>query len=78
MIKKKTKRNPNQRLNTLVQVGDRMQQINFRLWRDRGDFDWTLEVNGSRYESVPMDLIERLVQHAIIDAEETLTAATIH
>lgn len=55
-----------------------MQRINFKIWRAGQDHDWSVEVNGSKYESVPVDLIKQLVQHAILDAEESLVATTVH
>ncbi len=55
-----------------------MQEIRFRLWRSPGERLWSIEVNGRRYESVPIDSIELLVRHAIIDAEESLIGTTIH
>jgi hypothetical protein len=58
-------------------AGVYMQHINFKLWRAAHDHDWSVEVNGSRYESVPVDLIKQLVQHAILDAEDCLIQTTI-
>ena len=70
--------NPTRAASTFVERGDGMQEIKFRLWRSPGERLWSIEVNGRRYESVPIDSIELLVRHAIIDAEESLIGTTIH
>lgn len=55
-----------------------MRQINFRVWRFDDDDNWSVEINGSRHESVPLDLISQLVELALFDAEECLIATTVH
>jgi hypothetical protein len=76
--KKRRKANPARAASRFVERGDGMQEIKFRLWRPQGERLWSIEVNGRRYESVPIDSIEQLVRHAIIDAEESLIGTTIH
>jgi hypothetical protein len=49
-----------------------MQEINVKLWRNNREQDWSVEINGKRYESVPIELIEELVERALIVAEESL------
>jgi hypothetical protein len=53
-----------------------MQEINVKLWRNHGQQDWSVEINGKRYESVAIELIEELMERALIDAEESLIEAT--
>jgi hypothetical protein len=75
---KRRESNPTRVASTFVERGEGMQEIRFRLWRSPGERLWSIEVNGRRYESVPIDSIELLVRHAIIDAEESLIGTTIH
>jgi hypothetical protein len=49
-----------------------MQEINVKLWRNNREQDWSVEINGKRYESVPIELIEELVERALIVAEESI------
>lgn len=46
-----------------------MQEINVKLWRNHQDQDWSVEINGKRYESVSIELIQELVEHAQTAAE---------
>ena len=55
-----------------------MQKINFTFWRDAQEQHWSVEVNGNVYESVPAALVKQLVQHALIEADESTRVATIH
>jgi hypothetical protein len=48
-----------------------MQEITIRLWRNRAD-DWSLDINGQHYEHVPTEVMENLVECALIVAEESL------
>ncbi len=41
-----------------------MQEINVKLWRNYQDQNWSVEINGKRYESVSTELIQALVEHA--------------
>lgn len=53
-----------------------MQEINLRLWRNHGQQNWSAETNGKRYESVAIELIEELMERALIAAEQSLIEAT--
>jgi hypothetical protein len=46
-----------------------MQEINVKLWRNHQDHNWSVEINGKRYDSVSIELIEELVEHAQTAAE---------
>ena len=46
-----------------------MQEINVKLWRNHEDHNWSVEINGKRYESVSIELIQELVDHAQMAAE---------
>jgi len=48
-----------------------MQEITIRLWRNRAD-DWSVEINGQRYEHVSAEVVEDLVECALIVEEESL------
>jgi hypothetical protein len=48
-----------------------MQEIAIRLWRNKPG-DWSLEINGQRYEHVPTGVMESLVESALIVAEESI------
>ena len=54
-----------------------MHDINVKLWRNHREQDWSAEINGIRYESVSIDVIEGLVQHALYfgDGSGTETAS---
>ena len=49
-----------------------MQEITIRLWRNRAD-DWSVEINGQRYEHVSAEVVEDLVECALIVAQNSLT-----
>jgi len=46
-----------------------MRDINVKLWRNHQNQDWSAEINGVRYDSVSIDVIEGLVQHALYFGE---------
>ena len=46
-----------------------MYDINVKLWRNHREQDWSAEINGIRYDSVTIDVIEGLVQHALYFGE---------
>jgi hypothetical protein len=43
-----------------------MHDISVKLWRNHHDQDWSAEINGTLYKSVTIDVIEGLIQHAIM------------
>jgi hypothetical protein len=50
-----------------------MHEISIKLWRNHLEQDWSAEINGKRYEYVAIELIEELVERALLRAEESLT-----
>jgi hypothetical protein len=46
-----------------------MQDIQLKLWRNDRQQDWSAEINGTRYDSVSLDVIESLVQYALLSAD---------
>jgi hypothetical protein len=49
-----------------------MQEIKFRLWRNAEAQDWSVEINGLRHEHVSSEILEDLVETALIVGEEQL------
>jgi hypothetical protein len=47
-----------------------MQEIKFRLWRNDEAQDWSVEINGLRHEHVSSEILEDLVETALIVGEE--------
>ena len=52
-----------------------MQEIILRLWRNNDAQDWSLEINGLRYEHVSAETLEDLAEATLSVAENTLMAA---
>jgi hypothetical protein len=52
-----------------------MQQIKIDLWHNDEVQDWSIEINGLRHEHVTSEIIETLVECAVIVAEKSLTRA---
>ena len=52
-----------------------MQQVKINLWHNDEAMDWSIEVNGLRNEHVTSEIIESLVECALIVAEKSLTSA---
>src|SRR5277367_6614465 len=50
--KKTQRRNPKRALLRCRGKGWFMQEINVKLWRNHQQQDWSIEINGTRYESV--------------------------
>jgi hypothetical protein len=50
-----------------------MQQIKIDLWHNDEMLDWSIEINGLRHEHVTSEIIETLVECAVIVAEKSLT-----
>jgi hypothetical protein len=53
-----------------------MQEINIKMWRNDEAQDWSIEINGLRHEHVTSEIMEDLVECALIVAEKTLTEAS--
>jgi hypothetical protein len=52
-----------------------MQEINVKLWRNHREKNWSVEINGKRYEHVDIGVIEELVERALIVTEKSLIEA---
>jgi hypothetical protein len=52
-----------------------MQQITINLWHNDEALDWSIEINGLRNEHVTSEIIESLVECALIVAEKSLAGA---
>jgi hypothetical protein len=52
-----------------------MREINVKLWRNHREQNWSVEINGNRYEHVEIGLIEELVERALIVTEQSLMEA---
>jgi hypothetical protein len=50
-----------------------MLQIKIDLWHNYEALDWSIEINGLRHEHVTSEVIETLVECALIVAERSLT-----
>jgi hypothetical protein len=50
-----------------------MQQIKIDLWHNDEMLNWSIEINGLRHEHVTSEIIETLVECAVIVAEKSLT-----
>jgi hypothetical protein len=50
-----------------------MLQIKIDLWHNTEALDWSIEINGLRHEHVTSEVIETLVECAVIVAEKSLT-----
>jgi hypothetical protein len=49
-----------------------MQQIKINLWHNDQSMDWSIEIDGLRNEHVTSEVIETLVECALIVAEKSL------
>jgi hypothetical protein len=49
-----------------------MHEIRVQLWRNEQEKNWTVEINGERFEKVAIEWIHELVHRALLDAEESL------
>jgi hypothetical protein len=47
-------------------------EIEFKLWRNEEEKNWTAEINGRRYEQVAIEWIHAHVHGALLDAEDSL------
>jgi hypothetical protein len=52
-----------------------MQQIKIDLWHNDEALDWSIEIDGLRHEHVTSEVMETLVECALIVAEKSLTDA---
>jgi len=51
-----------------------MQRIKIDLWHNDEALDWSIEINGLRNEHVTSEILEALVECALIVAEGSLTS----
>jgi DNA-binding protein YbaB len=52
-----------------------MQEFEVKLFRNHREGDWSVEINGKRYDSVSIEFVEDLVKRALNDAKQSLTEA---
>jgi hypothetical protein len=50
-----------------------MQRIKIDLWHNDEALDWSIEIDGLRHEHVSREILETLVECALIIAENSLT-----
>jgi hypothetical protein len=53
-----------------------IREIRIRLWRNDEAQDWSVEINGLRHEHVSSEILEDLVEAALIVGEEQLMELT--
>jgi hypothetical protein len=63
-------------LRSVLEPGEQVREILFRLWRNEEDKDWTVEINGERHEAVTIEWVQELVYRAVLDAEDSLLDVT--
>jgi hypothetical protein len=51
--------------------GHYVYEITIKLWRNQQEKNWTMEINGQRYEAVAIEWIHAHVYGALLDAEES-------
>lgn len=49
-----------------------MHEIVLKLWRNKQEKDWTVEINGERHEAVTIEWVQELTYRAVLDAEDAL------
>jgi hypothetical protein len=59
---------------TFVEVAFHMQKLNVTLWMNQAE-DWSVEINGLLYEHIPSEILEDLVECALIAAQRSLCEA---
>jgi hypothetical protein len=57
---------------SVLEPGVQVRETLFRLWRNEGEKDWTVEINGERHEAVTIEWVHELVYRAVLDAEGSL------
>ena len=62
-------------LSILLLSEPNMHEINLKVWLDDQAGDWSIEVNGVRYEHVTSEILEDLVEVELIKAEKVLSDA---
>jgi hypothetical protein len=56
----------------LFEGGESVHEIVLKLWRNRQEKDWTVEINGERHQAVTIEWVQELAYRALLDAEESL------
>ena len=59
---------------TFLDLAFHMQKLNVTLWMNPVE-DWSVEINGLRYEHVSAEVMENLVECALIVAQKSLIEA---
>jgi hypothetical protein len=52
-----------------------LEIIEIHIWRNDESFDWSVEINGQRHQQVTSEVMEALVECAVIFAETSLVRA---
>jgi hypothetical protein len=53
-----------------------MEQLNIKLWRDKEEDTWSVEINGRLYKSLTITLIEELVAQALANTKQSAKGGT--
>lgn len=54
-----------------------MKELNLQIWRNEEAGDWSVVINGLRYEHISSQILEDLVECAVIVAENSLIGPTL-
>jgi hypothetical protein len=54
-----------------------MKELNIQIWRNEEAGDWSVVINGLRYEHISSQILEDLVECAVIVAENSLMEPTL-
>jgi hypothetical protein len=54
-----------------------MRTVNIQVWSNNQAQDWSVEINGTRHEHISSQIVEDLVECAIIVAERQQTEKVI-
>jgi hypothetical protein len=54
-----------------------MKELNVKIWRNEEAGDWSIVINGLRYEHVSRQILEDLVECAVVVAENSLIGPTL-
>jgi hypothetical protein len=54
-----------------------MKELNLKIWRNEEAGDWSVVINGLGYEHISSQILEDLVECAVIVAENSLTGPTL-
>jgi len=52
--------------------GQKMQEIQIKLWRHQDSQDWSVEILGRKYEHIPLGTVDDLVDYFLVAAQQML------